>query len=238
MDFLKEVNGSIICNTSEINVYIDKDYFENGLSVEMGDGIKTIGLFYIGVKSSPTSNEQIHRINIPAFVKINFPNRFESSNVFEGKDLAHYECAKLSQGDVFIYTTNHVQSIDSCIAFLKAFNLAKIPSAIPYDDLVKMYKGAGEYNGINFGVPSLIVEIIISELCRNSTNINEPYRLVAGTGKQGSYKMIPIKKIAEVSSVFNAIAFENMNQAIQSSVKITRSGKTQKVSPVEKTIFY
>jgi hypothetical protein len=50
--------------------------------------------------------------------------------------------------------------------------------------------------------------------------------------------MVPIKKIAEVSSVFNAISFENLNQAIQTSVKSTRSGRKQRISPVEKTIFY
>jgi hypothetical protein len=238
MDFLKEVNGSLVNTAAELNIYVDKEFFDDGLAVELGESIRTIGLFYVGVKTSPTSKEIIHRVTIPANVRINFSNRFQSTNAFEGKDPVDFECARLGQGDIFMYTTDHVQSIDSCTAFLRAFNLAKIPSTVPYDDLVGTYKGAGEYNGIGFGVPSLIVEIIISELCRNTSDTTQPFRLVAGTGKAGSYKMIPIKKIAEVSSVFNAISFENLNQAIQSSISMTRSGKKQRVSPVEKTIFY
>jgi hypothetical protein len=238
IDFLKEVGDSMVVDATQIIIYIEKSFFDDGLAIELGEKIETTGLFYIGVKYTPTGTEKMFRFTAPVSLAINFKDRFSVTTGFEGADPVPYECARLLKGDIFVHNLNHVQDIDNAITFLKVFNLARIPRSMPYNSLVELYKGAASFNGINFRVPSLLIEVIISELCRKATDNTQPFRLDAGKGKTDGYKMIPIKKIAEVSSVFNAISFENLNQAIQSSVSSTRSGKKQRVSPIEKTIFY
>ena len=80
----------------------------------------------------------------------------------------------------------------------------------------------------------------MSELVRWDKDETKPLRLALKdkSVSKRDFKLISIKEVTRVTSVFNAISFEDINKSLQSAVIMSRGEKDQIVSPVEKILKY
>lgn len=105
--------------------------------------------------------------------------------------------------------------------------------------MLKLYKDNDAFNSISFQVPSTLIEAMLGEMCRDKDELTKPFRVIAGeTGKLLGYQFVKIKSLAQITSVFAALSFEDMNMSIINSVNLTRSGRKQTNQPIEKIIHY
>ena len=98
-------------------------------------------------------------------------------------------------------------------------------------------------NGVNLKSELVIFEYIVAELCRYKKDANLPFRKVIGadTNREISeldYMLINLKTLPAINSTFSAITFEDINQAIISSVKKTKNNEEENETPVEKVLKY
>ena len=109
---------------------------------------------------------------------------------------------------------------------------------IPYDKILAVWQKNLELNGVKLGVPSSILEIIISEIYRNADNPNEKYsRYVDKNPKDNyGYRASNIREICSRNSTFTALTFEDFDMMVTSSLNMNKYNKKQVASPIEQVI--
>lgn len=79
-------------------------------------------------------------------------------------------------------------------------------------------------------------------MCRSSKDESIPFRKEIAKpnskANQYSYKPINIKKLPSINSTFTSLAFEDINASIISSIRKTKDGEEENISPVEQVIKY
>lgn len=239
-DFLKDAaDGSVILNAAKIAFYVPASNFVAELSTEIGNTVKTIATLFVDVWPTETSEPELFRIDIPVQISVMFSEKNQVTEDFDGTGTVKYNVYYAIRNEVVFPSKIHVQSIESAKLFINALNGAKLSTDIEYNSILDAYKENARLNGVKFGVPSILIEAMISEMTRDKDDITIPFRIKAGsTGQQKGYQFAKIKNLAQVTSVFAALSFENMNMSIISSVNLTRSGRKQVVQPIEKVIHY
>ena len=242
--FLRLEKGKYIVDCSKLEVYIPAEYLdgEMELATMTGKSMTVIGIFNLRAFSSDKDKKgKLYSLNLPMEITLNVEdNRQDTIQVRKGSDPGDYIILSYEKGDVIIPDDNVIISEQSLRKFVKLINGGKLPEGIRYRDLLQTYHSAMESGGVSLGVQSLLLEITISELCRDAKNPSRPFRMRAGKegDDESQFKMFSIKKIPQLSSTFAALAFEDVNESISSSIHRTRSGKDEKESPIEKTIYY
>ena len=239
IDFLKKVKTSIVVNTHHINIYVPAQFFDSGMANWLGDKCMTTGMFFIETFGSETAKGKLFKLNIPVALILNFSSKTDvTRQIATSVPEAKYYRLGLEKGDVLIENLNHVQDIESTISFMSFFNSGKVDKSTPYIELHDIFKESARLNSVNLGVPSAMVEVMISEMMRDVKDGDVPYRQIYGTAKDKGYEPFSVKDVAKTSSVFSALAFEDINASMQIAVKKTIEGKKQFESPIEKAIHY
>jgi flagellar basal body rod protein FlgC len=239
IDFLKKVKSTIVVNTHRLNIYVPAQFFDSGMANWLGDKCMTTGMFFLEAFGSETAKGKLYKINIPVSMILNFTSKTDVTRQISPKvPEAKYYRLGLERGDVLIENLNHIQEIESTISFMDFFNSGKVDKSTPYTELHNIFKESAKMNDVNLGVPSSMVEVMISEMMRDITDTDIPYRQTFGTAKDKGYQPFSVKDVAKSSSVFSALAFEDINASMQIAVKKTIEGKKQFESPIEKAIYY
>ncbi len=112
----------------------------------------------------------------------------------------------------------------------------KIPKNIPYDTLHEYFLENMALNGGDYGITPQEFGLVISELCRDPSNISRPYRLSKAIDKSMiDYTAISIKEIAKVISPFTSVVTENWDEAVISAGLI--EDKDIKNTPMERIMM-
>lgn len=227
-----------------MEVYLPKMYLDEEIMQVFGNKISTIGIFNFRIFSSEDKKEK-SRMNTYTFSSIieMHPSSFdvEKLEIFDELEEDSFITLKFYKGDVFIDDLRVVKQTTNTELFLKILNAGKIPRTIKYDRVLKLLLTSMNINGVNFGVPSTVLEVVITEIYRNRENLGESYRFFAGSGKSKSlldYETISLKAVSYHNSTFTALTFEDFDYALVTSVNKTKYDKTETVSPVEKVIKY
>ena len=95
-------------------------------------------------------------------------------------------------------------------------------------------------NKVSLQSPSIIYELIVSELCRFKTDLSLPYRLAANKKviSPYAYKNINLNRLPSLNSTFAGLTFEDMTNSITMSLARTKTGGKETASPLEKIIKY
>lgn len=245
-NFFKTVDNAVIFDGEYMEIYIPKEYFDKDIAGYHGDRINTLGIFnfmvYTGTKESKTNGE-IHLLKLPMEIKFEF-DAFHDVTTKLRPDLEEedYRVYELSKGSVVIDSLTKEQSAENSKKFIYLLHGGKLPRALKYQDIIEMYHESIGLNKVSLNNPSVIFEMIIAELCRYKDNIEFPFRMMIGkdNAKVGDYDYsnINLKKLPSINSTFNAMTFEDINQAIISSIKKTRNNEAENESPIEKIIKY
>lgn len=230
----KEKDSSITILAHELMVLIPEEFFSAGQAKFSGEYVSSVGTVFIQGRLSEKGKLFTFKMDMPSLINFNFDT--DSKVIYKKKN---YIALHSGKGSKLVNSSQHIKSIEDAKFFLDFFNSGKLPSTVNYSDLPAFYKEAAAKNGLSLGVPSTLVSLMVGEMARDTNDTSIAYRRSAGKhGKENDYEMWGIKTLAQNSSVFSALAFENISKAVRVGVKISSSGQIQQESPIEKAIHY
>jgi len=243
--FYKE-NDTIKLNVPYAEIYIPYDLFgdpekESPVAYFYGDGIRTIGLFNMRFYKSEDDDRDSAKLRTFCYPNNidTYPFEWEILTLKLSEDLEpdKYYVLKYRKGDIVMNDLVKMSS-KNCERFLNLLIKGKLPTGIPYTDLLFSWIKNLEINDVNPGVPSLIMQFIISENCRSKDNPMLQFRKVAGKGnvKMTDYKVYNMVNVASHTSVMAALTFERFGDMLTSALNMTKSGVKQNKSPLEKVL--
>jgi hypothetical protein len=244
VSIFREDGDSLIVDVPYMEAYIPEPYFDSGIAREGSGSVETLGIFSIGVlpeRGAPATKRTLHDLVVPVTLTLSYDSIDREQDLsLRGEDPEKYAVLGLSSGSVFIKQLNIVQDSESASRFIELLHGGKLPRTVPYRKIIGLYHEAMDANGVDIEVPSITLELIISELYRCQGNSSKPFRMKAGAGGVGEleYAPVSIKTLPSINSTFTGITFEDINQAITTGVRRAREGTPEVESPIEKTIKY
>ena len=233
----REVGDSLVVDSARVEVHIPQSYFSDEISEWFGDKLKTICIFKFRSFADGESKGTDHIMLMPVEAVISYSDRSETESE-TGDDgdgqTEKIQVLHLERGDVFIENLNITKSADAVKRFVNLLHGGHLPRSIPYEKVMQFYFDCLDINGVDLEVPSVILEAIVSELYRGGDEQSLPFRRSKGK----TYRPVNIKRLAALNSSWAAVAFEDMGQALVSSVARGRRGVKDVKSPIEDTIRY
>jgi hypothetical protein len=226
-DFIEEKDNQVICK-KKLTILIDQEMFEDGIAEIMDDKISTMGILKIQVGSKK------YNLQLPITILVNAKEIYKEDKWYkidyEPNDII------IDRTVFFLSATIGAKNAND---FLNILTTAKLHPKKP-EELVSIFEKNTKLNGINVDVQRVLIEAMVSELCRYKANNTIPYRIATKTNKATSedFEVVNIKEISRLSSVFNAISFEDVKKSLEASVLMTREKTDQNISPVEKVLKY
>jgi len=241
----QEKDDQVIFTGAYMEVYVPRFYFDNGISVLIGDKIETLGIFNFKVFSSEEKKNkaELHTFKFPSFIltEPTSTNYQEIQDLIEESDDKSFAVLKYYKNDIFIDNINVTKKSEYTQLFINLLHSGKLPNTIPYDEILGLEMESTNFNGVNLNVPATVMELIISEIYRDKKDLTKPFRFKAGKSGKVSmydYKPINIKQISTFNSTFTGVTFEDIDYNLTASVNKTRYKKKEAISPIEKTIKY
>ena len=228
-DFIEQKDNKVIAK-KKVTLVVPKQMFEDRLAETLDTNIQTLGFFVFEVEETPEKVKR-YQVNLPVLVSINAFTAITR----QGGDVA----VSYDVGDVIIESTTYFKRVDAVNKFLNYLIAAKIEVSDP-EELIDLFQKNAAMNDTRLSSQPAVVEALVSELVRWKQDETVPLRLaLKGKGvDRKEFKLISIKEISRVTSVFNAISFEDINRSLQSAVLMSRQDKQQSESPVEKVLHY
>ncbi len=239
-NFLKDNGENIIFTGYYMEIFIQETYFSTKIAEIEGSLVKTFGLLPYIIKDKNDKIVSKGMMNLPTMIILHFDDIYKTkTNLydFEGSEPDSYRVLKFYNNSVVM--SNVVQK-DSGNAemFMKLMCGGKIKN-VPYDKILNIWKTNLELNGVNLGVPSTILELIIAEIYRNPTNPNEKLSKLINDNPKASksnYRASNIREICSRNSTFAALTFEDFDSMLTASLNMTKYDKKQVESPIEKVL--
>ncbi len=221
---------------------IDAEVPKAAISYMVGTEVHTMGIFNIRIMDSDTT--PVEKYPLQTFIYptaiVTYPSdviqrRMKLLDTDEEEEL--YYVLQYMRGDIMM-ASRVVQSSDNCEAFINMVLQGKIPTTIAYDKLLEIWEKNFAINGIDSGVPSTSLQMVLSEMNRCRNIPQEQFRKIAGKGGADMHSYLPanMRSVASYTNVLNALSFENMGEMLTTSINITRSHKPQTRTPLEKAI--
>jgi hypothetical protein len=233
-------NGvDIILDAPYMEAYIPMYYFDKaGFAVDKGNMVTTFGVFEVAFFENGKVVEN-KTVNIPSWIDLYCPD-FEIRNMsFPHVADMNYKVIKFFKGNK-VMASGFVQDSNNAVTFLDFIIYGKLPTSVPYSKLLEMWYKNQDMNSVSFGVPSVILELILSVSCRDKNDPTRKYCESAGLPGSGltdwDYMMSSVRSICQYSSTFQSLTFEDIDSMITSSLNRTRRGIADPPTPVEAVI--
>lgn len=237
MSYFKSDGQYIYADAHCIEFYIPKYYFEksSNFAEDNGSIIKVLGVFDIGILSNGTLKE-MKVLNIPTTIELYVVDSEDRDVDLPGEDgLTPCHVLRYIKGQKIMrsYTIQDSSNVESYLNFI---NKGKVPSIVPYEKSLQLWRKNQELNGANLGVPSVIEELILSVSYRDKDDPSKKFSHVIGKDlnkSQFDYVMNNIRQICQYTSTFTAVTFEDLDASLTTSLNRTRSKGNEAVSPIE-----
>ena len=120
----------------------------------------------------------------------------------------------------------HVEILNNL--FIKTGHINK---SIPYDKLQDYFFESIKLNGGSYKISAQLFGIVVSELCRDPNNMNNPFRLSTAINKNMcSYKPISVREVPKYISPYQSLISENWDDAVIGAIM----NDNRITSPMEK----
>lgn len=242
--FLKMKDEALYYNgTGEFVFLVPEIYFERNHAIIVGELVNMIGILNYNIikKEGDDYTKDLKVFKFPT-VFLSKPGRIEKVKNLkipgvpgtEDYRILHYTD---NNEDQIVCSIKVPQDISYVEEFMQIFvKTGKIPKNIPYDTLYEYFLENMALNGGKYGITPQEFGVVISELCRDPSNLSKPYRLSKSIDNSMiDYIPISIKEIAKVISPFTAIVTENWDEAVISAGLI--EDKDIKDTPMEKIMM-
>lgn len=221
--------------------YIPQFYFDgsNGFAQDMGASINVMGIFNVGFFENGNLKE-IKILNLPSWVTIYVYDNFNKAIKLPGEtDPVPCRVFQYYKGNK-VMNSAIIQDSENCEKYLDFILKGKVPSSVPYDYSLSLWRKNQLMNKVHMGVPSVIEELILSATYRYKNDISKKFAHVIGKDpkniSQFDYQMVNVRQICQFTSTFTAVTFEDIDSMITTSLNRTREHKTETPSPIEKVI--
>lgn len=239
VDFMSiQPNKEVILTKPYCEIHIPEDYISHNIAELIGNEIDTFGLFNIYV----WDDYDIENTK-PRMFFFKFPSRIRTApsviDTRRGKDGEKLRILKYEEGDVLIKSIAVQENSDVARQMLDIMFNAYLPDTIPYNNIYSFWTRVNSFNGVKPAANEAILKIIISEICRDPTDLSRPFRHYLRDNISGDMlkrKMLNIRSIPKYNSTFASVTSGNAKQGITSSIARARSGKVDKDSPIELAI--
>lgn len=237
MEHFKSDGKFIYLEDQECEFYIPKYYFDDsgGFAVDLGSTIQVLGVFDVGFFNNGKLDE-MRVMNLPAFIDI-FVYDSEERMVTLPNDSESTSCrvVKYNKGEK-IMNSGLVEDSSNAEAYVSFVTKGKVPSIVPYEKSLQIWRKNQEMNSVNLGVPSVIEELILSAAYRAKKDPGKKFAHVIGKDlnvTQFDYIMNNIRQICQYTSTFTALTFEDLDSMITTSLNRAKSKNPEAYSPLE-----
>jgi hypothetical protein len=241
--YFKDENGNIVFIGPYMEAYIPAFYFEKKYAEELGDTIKTFGVFNIRTFNDPDGKNAnpLRVMNIPLFL-ITYPSSFEvkSMDLLHNNEPEVYTVLKYYNKDV-VCADSTTQNIQCFEIFLNVLLSGKLPKTLPYDAIFDIWAKNRELNGVSFDVSDTVYEMVISEIYRSRRSPVKRFGMELGENPNASpynYRTASPREITKINSTFTGISFEYMDEMLTSGVVRAKEDKPENTSPMEEIMKY
>lgn len=229
--------GRLYCN-SYMEIYIPKSYFDNKIAVNEGSTINTFGVLYS--RAYPDGNEDpIKLFNVPTFIKIQLYNSKDGSITIHNKTIDVLVLEFLKDSYVLHQTIPNGREIAE--EFLSTMLAGKLPKTLNYTKIIDIWWKNLEIAGVDFKVPSKILEMIIAAIYRNPNDPKKRYGQLYGKQDSPSgydYRTDSVRNVVRELSTFSGMIFEDIGTMISNGINNSIENIEEPVSPLEKIIHY
>lgn len=234
MPFAAEEGDSIVAVWDRVEVLVPESYFaEPPLAEDLGGSIDVLCFVDVRAYEKSDSKPRIFGLRLPARVRIHYT----AASVETDEEGDKVRVFSSNAGDVLIDDVNVVQSSDNVSGLFRVLAGARI-TGVSYVDLASLFIDGAKLNGAGTGVTRSVLEAAISEMARWNKDTSIPLRvpLAAGKASEDDFRFVKLKDLPRLNSVFTGIGFEDIQLAVQSGVRKSMSGESQRTSPMEELI--
>lgn len=233
--YVKRVGDSIIFNSDgEFCFYIPEKHFDLNIAKYIGECISMFGIVTYSIET-PGKKASLHLFNCPTcfITKPYLVEKLKDVKLLANTPIQDYRVLKYKKDSPIIISTKVAEDVSNVEAILKLFIISGyIPNTIPYDKIQFYLLDNIKNNGESYNVHLQLFGVILSEICRNPKNLNQPFRL-SKSNNMTDYKSISVKQVAKMASAYSAFTSENFDEAV-----IYSSLNTNEVdSPLQKTLM-
>ena len=213
------------------------------IAYSTGDSFVCIGVFYMKFFDS---DENIAEKRLQGqFRTLNYPNRIETYPSDEERNkvleingqIDKFRILKYYEQDILMAAASKKSYINTEM-YTKMVMSGKLPKSLSYDDLYFSWLKSFDINGINPGIPPVLMQAIIAKMTRLKDDVMTQYRFEAGKRKVDpyGYRMLSMNQVSAYSSAMSSMAFERFGEKLTTSIIMTKEGIKQEPSPIEKLI--
>ena len=224
-------------------IYIPMDFFsyDEGFAQDYGRKVRAMGLLHMAFFKNGNL-EEWKTLNLPTWIELESSIYDERNVQLPGDEQTTWcKVLKYSENDIIMNKTV-VEDSSNAQLFLKFITQGKLPQTISYEKSIHVWQKNQRMNSVHLGVPSIILELILSASYRDKKNLTNKFAWVYAKDpkkvSQYDYKMASIREICRYTSTFTAMTFEDIDSMVTSSVNRTRQNIPEPISPVETTIKY
>lgn len=241
----------IFINTECAEAYIPDALFErpskdpspSSLAYNTGESIVTLGIFYMRFFDTDENTNALREKT--KLRTLAYPNKIETyptgkitketltlNGVTDVYKVLHY-----NKGDVLMLASSQ-KSANNVEMFTKLIMSGKVPRSLSYDELYFTWRNNFDINGVNSAIPAVLMQAIISKMCRNPENMSEEFRKIIGKKKVDphSYMMLNMNQISAYSSVMSSMSFERFSEKLTTSLLMSKEDAVQDQSPIEEVL--
>ena len=238
-DIFTEDKNNIKLADNYCEFYIPKFYFSDAyrFSEDRGTTIHSIGIFNVGIFNN-NKLAHIDTLNIPVWVNFNKYEYDERNVNLPGLPDTPCIVLKYFKNNPIVENSIIIDSANAML-FLDLILKGKLPPSIPYSKAVDIWQYNMKVSNVNFGVPPIIFELILSVCYRYKGDVTKKFSKIIGDPKLNAgvkeydYTMASTRQICQFTSTFSAVTFEDIDTMITTSINRGRDKKSEKDSPLE-----
>ena len=238
----KTEKNSIIVTAPIIEVYLPYDYYAAELFERVGENIR-----YYGVANFKVFNSEKERENKPSVktypmgissMLIARPTETDTMEVQFTKGGKLHKCIVMTfyKNDLFLVEKNIIKNTDNAFILMNRLEAGKLDN-VPPNIQADMLMYAQVLNKINFGLPSELLEIFVSEKYRDPSNPSRKYRFADASKIRGddvvSYNM---REDAMQSTAYQGFTHEDINTALITAINRKHDGIVDEPTYMERII--
>lgn len=245
----KDMTGSEIFRSDGSYIYLKAPYAEfyipmyyfdttRRFAEDLNDRIQCLGLFNVGIFKDGKLVE-MKTLNLPTMIQVFvYDSEIREVTLSNGETMQcrvikYLKDAKVMQSGLF-------DDSGYATEFLKYITGGNLPSIIPYSKANEIWYKNQSLNGVNFGVSSLYLELVLSVMFRNPNDMSQKFAKIASNPgvSDYAYENASIRQVCQYNSTFTALTFEDIDSMITTSLNKSRDKVKEQESPVEQIIKF
>lgn len=239
MSIFKKDENYIYLNAPYCEFYIPKYYFDETTryAEDFTDRIRVLGILNVGIFEKGKMIK-METLNLPTFINIQVYDTEDRDIKLPNDEVVPCKVCKYFKDNIIMNSTI-IEDSDNAQSFLNMIISGNLPTTIPYDKSLEIWRKNLELNNVNFGVSSTILELILANVYRDKYKPERKFAKLIGADtsvSQFDYTLASIRQICQYSSTFTALTYEDIDTMITASINRGRENKEEAETPIEKII--